>query len=202
LSHNTWQWSNEHTQLTLANPLLQGDFQFNNAAGVVAVVQTLQSTLPVSPAQISLGLTTTTLSGRLQSVMHQGHTWLLDIAHNPQSIRSLVTYLEQEKRPIHLVFSALGDKDVAQMLALLKDCVHAWWIAPLQAPRAATLAELKSAGEQVGLAQVTWCDSIADACCSAQLSAQQDDVLLDVLLVACGSFLTVEQVGDWLGVNL
>lgn len=197
LSQDTWQWSDGDTQITLANPILQGDFQFNNAAGVVAVVQALQSELPVSPEQMSLGLTKTTLLGRLQQVMHEGHAWLLDIAHNPQSIRSLVTYLEPEKRPIHLVFSALGDKDIAQMLALLKEVVDAWWIAPLDAPRAASLSQLQSATELAGLAQVTWCDTIADACLSAELSAKQEEVLF----VACGSFLTVEQVGRWLGAD-
>ena len=195
-SDASWQWSNHVDTLTLSNPLLQGDFQFNNAAGSVAVVQSLQAVLPVSQTQLSSGLTKTTLSGRLQTVMHEGHAWLLDIAHNPQSIQSLVTYLKTETRPVYLVFSALEDKDIVQMMQMLEPIVSQWWIAPLNAPRAADLSRLKRSAMSAGLTEISWCDNINDACTSAQFSAEEKDVLL----LACGSFLTIEQVGCWLGV--
>ncbi len=194
-SEELWTWGNQHTQWVLPKPTLLGEFQLRNAAGVLAVVSQLQPLLPVSLDAQMDGLRDVRLAGRLQRYLKVDKDWLIDIAHNPQSIQALVDYLSSLARSIRLVFSALEDKDITQMMLALKPVVTAWYIAPLHAPRGAGLPQLQSSAEQAGLSSVVWCDDIAMAC----ERAQHGDVA--ALRVACGSFLTIEQVGHWLGVS-
>jgi dihydrofolate synthase/folylpolyglutamate synthase len=194
-----WVWHDKVSGqlLDLPRPNLQGDFQLMNASGVIAVTQLLQEDLPVSRTQIAVGLTRSNLQGRLQRINKNGNTWLLDIAHNPQAVQSLLDYLKREHRKIHIIFSALEDKDIVRMMQLLNPLVARWWIAPLYAPRAASQLVLETSAQRAGLTHVTWCDSIDIACQSVQDVSRSEEILI----LACGSFVTVEQVGHWLGVD-
>lgn len=193
LDAQTWQWQGGGNTLTLPQPKLLGEFQLANVSGVLMLVQALQSRLPVTHAQLVQGLNTINLVGRLDYRQVQGATWLLDVAHNPQSIRALADYCATnlKDQSIVMVFSALSDKEIAPMVAQLSPYVQRWFVALLNSPRAACEEQLAQALSSVPAEQVVWCDSIAQACQQAQKQPTE------VLRLVTGSFVTVEQAMRW-----
>jgi dihydrofolate synthase/folylpolyglutamate synthase len=114
----------EGVQLALA-----GDHQRGNAALAVQAVSLLQ---PVSDEQVRAGLASARWPGRLERL----NGVLLDGAHNAEGARALAIYLDSLHKPVHLVFGALGDKDVAAMVdALAPRAAHAYLVKP-DSPRA------------------------------------------------------------------
>ncbi len=76
----------------LPAPKLAGEYQQQNAAGVLIVLKLLN--FPVSEAAIHKGLTTTTLAGRFQ-ILPGPITRILDVAHNPLGARKLAALLAE-----------------------------------------------------------------------------------------------------------
>ena len=65
-------------------PALRGEHQLHNAAGVLKVLQCLDTSLPVSAQALREGLLSVRLAGRFQVIPGEVMT-ILDVAHNPQS---------------------------------------------------------------------------------------------------------------------
>jgi len=64
---NRWCWGNtQHRFEDLPLPALPGDFQLNNAAGVLAVLAAVNTEFPVDMAAITQGLQSVSLPGRFQ----------------------------------------------------------------------------------------------------------------------------------------
>jgi dihydrofolate synthase/folylpolyglutamate synthase len=61
---------------------------------------------------------------------------LLDGAHNPEGARSLAHHLDTLKRPVHLVYGVLGDKDYRGMVDLLGSRAASMSLVPPSSPRA------------------------------------------------------------------
>ncbi|BBP43953.1 bifunctional tetrahydrofolate synthase/dihydrofolate synthase [Thiosulfativibrio zosterae] len=174
--------------LTLDNPSLSGEFQFQNAAGVVAVVQTLQAVLPVTPAQISQGLAQAKHPGRLQWLTIEGQEWLIDVAHNPQSSAVLGQYLASQTLHFDsVIFSALSDKDMLPMVKAIQPFASQWLIADLKVPRATSLENLQKLLKTAGVTEqaVRGFESIAQAVKAARLKSSR--------VLVWGSFITVAQ---------
>lgn len=192
---NAWYWVAEGVRLLLPQPALRGRFQLNNAAGVVALVRLLDQRLAVTLAAMQQGLQQVALSGRMQSCQCQGVPWLLDVAHNAQSVQALADELAAQGGQVIAVFSALADKDIADMLRRLSPWVSCWHLSVLDTERAASREQLIQAMHQAGVpsGSVYWHDQLADACLAAQQMAS------DQVRLACGSFVTVEGVLRWLG---
>ena len=177
------------SKLTLTNPSLSGEFQFQNAAGVVAVVQTLQSALPVTPAQISDGLAQAKHPGRLQWLTVEGQEWLIDVAHNPQSSAVLGQYLASQGLHFdRVIFSALSDKDMLPMVKAIQPFVSQWMIADLKVPRATSLENLQKLLKMAGVSEpdVRGFESIAEAVQVARVESSS-------AVLVWGSFITVAQ---------
>jgi dihydrofolate synthase/folylpolyglutamate synthase len=187
-----WAFCRHSDCIVLPKPVLLGDFQCDNAAGVLMLVHRMQSRLPVTLSQIVQGLQSTRLIGRLDYRYNGRARWLFDVAHNPQSVRALSDYLLKLQEPaLAVVFSALSDKDIRSMVRTLSPLVAHWFVAPLGVERAASHEQLLSAFSAVSAAQVTWCNSMTAACHAAQESNY-------ALRLVCGSFVTVEQGLTWL----
>ncbi len=195
IEKNDQAWSfltAESSQLSsyenLPRPALLGDFQYQNAAGAVAVIASLQQTFPVSQTAIALGLQQTQHPGRLQAVSIEQQTWWLDVAHNPQAANALADFLETQAQPMVAVFSALVDKDIQPMIRALSPYIRTWYIADLLEPRSASLQHLTDSLQQAGvLAQnIVKCATIKEAV----LTAKQ---VSPMPVLAWGSFLTVSQ---------
>ena len=120
---------------------LIGRHQADNMAVVLAVCDLLQERYPVPEAAIREGLAAVRWPGRLESfqVQRDGEErrFLLDGAHNPAGVASLVAALREDftYRKLLMVWGSMADKDLAGTLAQV-------------APLADTLILTRPAGER------------------------------------------------------
>ncbi|WP_321324111.1 folylpolyglutamate synthase/dihydrofolate synthase family protein [Thiomicrorhabdus sp.] len=172
-------------------PALHGDFQLQNASGVVGLLFKIQDQIPVTVEQIDSGLKKVKHPGRLDSKRINHQNWLIDVAHNPQSAMVLAGYLEkQTEQPKDriAIFSALNDKDMLPMVQAIVPYVKTWVIADLAIPRASDLTRLKSILISAGVDEVNITEYRSiDSAVQAVTIMPSCDVLV------WGSFFTVSQ---------
>jgi dihydrofolate synthase/folylpolyglutamate synthase len=110
--------ANTFPDVTLA---LRGRHQADNGAVAIRLLEELNALgIGVDGHAIRAGLEHTAWPARLERVDLQGTEILLDAAHNPAGARALATFLtEAGWTGATLVFGALEDKDVPDMLAAL-----------------------------------------------------------------------------------
>lgn len=113
---------------------LSGAHQKENAAAAVASIRA--AGLAVSESSISRGLAGVTWPARFQRVAGK---FLIDGAHNPHSARSLLATWRENFGDCKttVVFGALRDKEVAEMLAALSPLAAAFRFVPVANPRGA-----------------------------------------------------------------
>jgi dihydrofolate synthase/folylpolyglutamate synthase len=167
-------------------PALLGDFQLQNAAGVLAWLDE-QTDFEVSHDAIKTGLEQVKHPGRLQRLQLGQQAWLLDVAHNPQSAEQLAIWLAQDTtehrtKPL-AIFAALADKDIAGMIDPLAPHIAQWILLDLRPQDRALDPEIM----QQHLSDITT-SQIADSAKQAIELAQA--VAVDRVVVF-GSFLTV-----------
>lgn len=127
-----WCWSGGGRRLSLPRPAMPGDWQLQNAAAAIALLEALAGHWPGDPAHYASGLRQLRVPGRLQRIATAPEI-LLDVAHNPHAVRALRSWLERApERPTHVVFGALRDKDVAAMVDALAPLPTAWYLVGLE----------------------------------------------------------------------
>lgn len=175
-----------HSYETLPFPNLQGEFQIQNAAGVIALIQAGKHI--VTQRHIVDGLQNISHAGRLQSFEVNQNNWLADVAHNVQSMAVLAEYLEQQNFKGIAIFSVLDDKDYLNMIAKISAFVTVWYIADLSVPRASSLKSIKNMLLDSGVesSSIKSFMSIAEA---TEYALQQNN---ENVLVS-GSFFTVAE---------
>jgi dihydrofolate synthase/folylpolyglutamate synthase len=139
-----WAWAGRGRRYPgLAYPALRGANQLLNASGVLAAFEALRQRLPVTAQAIRNGLAMVELPGRFQIVPGEP-TLVLDVAHNPHSVAALTANLDAMGfyPTTHAVFGAMGDKDLAPMLAKIGPLVDRWYFTDLPTPRAASAQSL------------------------------------------------------------
>jgi len=201
-NNQAWQFLNlvsPDEPVTFAKPGLQGEFQIQNASGVIALLLKIKEKLEVTLEAMSDGLQKVEHAGRMQSLQVNDQAWLIDVAHNPQSAQALADYLNQQ--PVDdnrvAVFSALSDKDMLPMVKAITPFVKKWVIADLKIPRSTKLEELRKIllSAEVQENDVLEFESMAKAVNHVQQSKNQN-------VLVWGSFFTVSQVLNVLkGVN-
>ena len=140
-----WGWAGRGRRYAgLAYPALRGANQLMNASGVLAALTALRDRLPVTAQAVRNGLSVVELPGRFQIIPGQP-TLVLDVAHNPHSVAALAANLDAMGfyPCTHAVFGAMGDKDLAPMLARMGPLVDKWYFTDLPTPRAAASADLQ-----------------------------------------------------------
>ena len=180
------------TRAGLPVPSLAGRHQIQNAAGVMMVIHLLKDQLPISQGQIRSGLLSASLPGRFQ-IMQGEVTVIYDVAHNPAAAESLAQSMVEfnSGQSVHIVFSALRDKDLAGIVKPFCQLASAWFLAPLAAQRAAGIEQIEAVVKnQCPAAQVHHCDHIAQSLLQAKANAKPGDIIL-----VYGSFYTVAQAG-------
>lgn len=97
---------------------LVGAHQAANAALALRATRVLVP--DIAEQTIRNGLGQAWLPGRFEIVAHDPLI-VLDVAHNPEKMRALVTTLQQtcSWHHVHIIFGALGAKEVSAMLAIL-----------------------------------------------------------------------------------
>ncbi|MCG6870832.1 MAG: bifunctional tetrahydrofolate synthase/dihydrofolate synthase [Gammaproteobacteria bacterium] len=184
-----WDWrEGQNSYSGLPWPALRGARQLDNAAGALAVLARLAERLPAGGNAIRPGLLKMRLAGRFQVLPGQP-ACVLDVAHNPDAARALAEGLAAH--PVQgqtlAVFSALGDKDGAGMLSILKDAIDHWYVAPLGSSRGASRQQLQEWLAAAGLSsRAHLLNAPVQAFEAARTAAQAID-----RVVVFGSFETV-----------
>jgi dihydrofolate synthase / folylpolyglutamate synthase len=186
---NDWEWfSSAKNFKHLPEPALKGEHQYRNASAVIMATVQLTDRLPVNEQSIRQGLQNVQLPGRFQ-LLEGEIPVLLDVGHNPEAVSTLVEYLTQNfpNRRIHAIFSMMRDKDIAEVLRIMKPVVYDWFFAPLTNVRAATEALMREIFSQHGMNNVSFgYTGFIDAFEAAKKQAGKDDLLL-----VFGSFFLV-----------
>jgi len=174
---------------------LAGTHQKSNAALAATVVRLLAAVIPVSERELRDGLEATRWPGRFQVVRRGGRTVVLDGAHNPDGVRTLVSTLADEfpgRRPFAIV-GVLKDKEWREMLELLLPRVGKVVFTPVESDRSADPAELLShAAQMPGVAGSSAAKSLREAL--AQASGEP-------LLLVTGSLHFLGQAMELLGLE-
>lgn len=169
-----------NTARPLRIPALAGQHQCRNAAGVVALLQHPRSPLRVPDAAVDEGLEQVQLAGRLERRIDRGTIVWFDVAHNTEAAAVLAEVLAATPAPGRrlAVFSALADKPIETMVRPLVSSIDAWWIAPLQEPRAAGMDRIESALAEAGACSVTREADLFAAYNAAKAEAKEGDELI------------------------
>ncbi|MEI7834136.1 MAG: cyanophycin synthetase, partial [bacterium] len=176
----------------LTLPLL-GEHQLQNATVAVGLLECVAEAWPEQRgailAAIPAGLKSVNWPGRLQVVGGTPLT-LVDGAHDPAAIRALLAALGRHYPGYRrrYVLGFMGDKDWAQMLALLAPTAEEMIIARLDSPRTAEPEELAVAARALGV-QVRVVDNIPLGVALARLAAGEDE-----LVCVTGSLYAVGEV--------
>ena len=186
-----WDWLAPELQLKdLPEPAFKGEHQYRNAAAVLMAVTALRPVLPVDEAAIRHGLQYAQLNGRFQLISGEIPV-LLDVGHNPQAVKTLIDYL-REAFPavkVHAVFAMMRDKDIAGVLAVARNHVAEWYLAPLKNPRAASEELLKNYFQQQDIENVS--SGFADF--STAFNAARNSAQPGELILIFGSFFLVSE---------
>ncbi|TCS72936.1 dihydrofolate synthase/folylpolyglutamate synthase [Sulfuritortus calidifontis] len=173
----------------LPRPAMAGRHQFDNAAAAVAALDCLRARLPVGSAAMRQGLAEARQPGRFQQIGERPRR-ILDVAHNRQSARSLAENLRHlpDVGTVHAVFAMLGDKDIAAVVAELRDVIGHWHIAGLAVPRGADAETLGRVLQAAGLAYTQHADLAAAWRAACEAAGPADTI------AAFGSFYTVAEI--------
>ncbi|MGQ0592342.1 MAG: bifunctional tetrahydrofolate synthase/dihydrofolate synthase [Gammaproteobacteria bacterium] len=193
----SWSWASpDSAYRDLPAPGLTGDYQYQNAAGVLRALEVLGPDLPVPEAALREGLAAARLPGRFQIVTAGGLEYVLDVAHNPQAAEVLARTLRQHwSRPpapaeTHAIFGMLRDKDRQGFLAKIHGLVDHWHVTGLPGSRGTAASLLAREVAALGpRGSVTCYDSAEAALWGVQARARHGDRVL-----VTGSFLTVAGV--------
>ena len=194
-----WRFIGEHsTRNSLAMPAMRGDYQLANASAALAALDALREQLPVTQQAVRVGISNAVVRGRFQVLPGQPTT-ILDVAHNPHAARALAKNINQMGYApyTHAVFGAMADKDIGQVLRIMRDVVDHWYVCDLPSARAATAEQLRAILLDSGFVadqdhSVQIFDSVQSAL--AHLSASvPTQVSPNDRIIIFGSFVTVEQ---------
>ena len=184
-----WDYRDRDGRLdSLPEPGLTGVVQVDNAATALAALRALGPRLPLGRPAVERGLAQVRLAGRFQRLQDAGGVeWVLDVAHNEDSARTLAANLRRWSvagRTL-AVCGMLADKDVQQVAGLLGGVVDRWYAASTDGPRGLAAEELsaRAAGAGVTMAPA---GGVEAALAVAAAAARPGD-----RVVVFGSFHTV-----------
>jgi len=190
-----WQWSaGKVIRTALPRPALIGEHQYQNAAGVLKVVELLNSRLPVSQAYVRQGLMDVRVDGRCQ-IIPGDKTIILDVAHNPDSIQALAqivremikTNLTQNKATqVYALVGMMKDKALMESLTPMAKLVGHWSLVKAPIARAAEASDLAKIVDTFNPQSSECFDEISAGFLNMQSKALSGDILL-----VFGSFYTV-----------
>lgn len=181
---------------------LYGQHQGRNAALAIAAVESLigAGSIAIAGDVLAEGLGQVTSPGRLQLV-GADPTVIVDAAHNPHGVRSLVAALREafDFDEWGVVLGVLSDKDAAGIVAEITPlAAHVFATSP-DSERANDADAIADLVEAAGVS-VTVHPELADAAEEARLWAAASDrraVVIAGSVVLAGEALTLSTVEDW-----
>ena len=195
-----WQFlGRDAARHALPFPSLRGAYQLKNASAALAVLESLRDKLPVSQGHIKRGLVEVEWPGRMQ-VLPGRPTVVLDVAHNPHAARALQDALGSMGfyENTYAVFSMLKDKDIDQVIEIMKDRIDYWCVAGLEKTAGGRATSSEALAQMLALhgaaGRFSQHVDIAGAFAAARARAGQNDRIL-----VFGSFHTVADVLSTIG---
>ncbi|MET0081525.1 MAG: bifunctional tetrahydrofolate synthase/dihydrofolate synthase [Sedimenticola sp.] len=184
----TW-WSGTRNRHSLPQPYLRGRFQLQNASAVLMVLELLADRLPVDQRAVRAGLQSVRVAGRFE-ILDRDPLVVLDVAHNREAATGLASNLQDLfcSGDSCAVFAMLADKDLQQVVEIMRPRIDHWFCAPLPGPRSLGVKELAAGLMEAGVEEtaINRCDSLATAYREARSQAGPEG-----RVVVFGSFLTV-----------
>lgn len=183
-----WTWWSRRSRIErLPAPGLVGRHQRLNAAGALALVEEMQTLLPVPESALRAALPRLRLPGRLQ---RRGRL-LLDVAHNAEAAVVLAAHLAERYpgRRLRWLVGMLSDKPVKAIASVLRPHVEQAWTLGLPPPRGLSAEALAGQLSAAGVPALAGTDP-ADALRCA-LAAEPDP---EQPVLVCGSFLTIAAI--------
>jgi dihydrofolate synthase/folylpolyglutamate synthase len=202
-----WRWRHrDGATLDLPPLTLAAPVQYANAAAAIACLHALHVPLQRLAggqihgddfarcwiAAIAQGLREVTVPARLQQ-LGGDPALIVDVGHNPQAARALAEWLRtQPGGPVHAVYGALADKDVAGVIEALAGQIDHWHLAGLERDTARGLSASEVAAlllKQRPQARHHVYPDVASALAAAQQAAPEGGRIL-----AFGSFFVASAV--------
>lgn len=182
--HWSWQGVN-HSLPRLDRPQLAGEIQLQNAAGVLALLESAGFESLLDTDTVNSALASASLAGRMQSMAGR---WLLDVAHNPAAADALAAALATtgQGRAACTIIGMLDDKDVEAVVTPLNALTDHWIAVTADSPRAIPASELARRISNATDRPCWIAESFEQAIQHAEKSAAKNDLLL-----VTGSFYTV-----------
>jgi dihydrofolate synthase / folylpolyglutamate synthase len=148
-----WTDPRRESEIAALPLALRGVHQRVNAAVAWRLLEEVNSLgVAVDDRAIRAGLTGARWPGRLEAFDYRGVRVLIDAAHNPAGSRALASYLrEAEPGGVTLVFGAMRDKAVDEMLDALAPVARGVWCTTAPNPRAMPAAELAAMARARGM---------------------------------------------------
>ena len=199
IGRDTWDWKHAgKVYQGLPLPSINNNRQVENAAGVLMVLEAMADEFPVSRDTVNACLRDFRLAGRFQVIPGE-IPCILDVAHNRQAISALVENVK--KIPCvgetHVVIGMLKDKNHAAVFETLALIADHWYVADLQADRAASPAELAGVlGQYENPGNIKQFQTVHEA-----LAAAEAATLVGDRIIVTGSFVTVGSAIDYLKRN-
>lgn len=188
-----WRWREIGCELELPMPQLTAPVQLRNAAVAIAALRALPVDLPETA--FVEGVRDAQIAARLQRFVRDGVEIVVDVGHNPQAARALAAWLTASPvaGPTYAVFAALGDKDIAGVIAALEDRIDRWWLAGLAdaGPRGLSVDAFAERLAGTKAADGARCQEVADA-----LAAARREAAPGARILVFGSFHTAAAALD------
>jgi len=178
-----------NTSVTLVKEKYQGEIglegvhQKLNAAVAIKVIEAISDQFPVSNKMIKSGIKQAQIVARFEKINVGNKTVILDVAHNPAAVQTLVNTLSDSPMETVAIFSALADKNIDDMIELASSNIKHWFLVPLSAERSIKMEALE---DKFG-------DSQKTTVCPSMASAIEQALALKEIqrVVIFGSFYTV-----------
>lgn len=187
---DTWLWrANDIEHEALPRPVQYCDFQLQNGAGVLMVLEQIRANYPVSQEDIQDGFSNFHLAGRMQFVAGKVQK-IMDVAHNHQAASALVRALKLIPcmGKTHLLIGMLQDKDYRAVFEVFSEIADSWNVVTLSPNHRGADAERLVAE----LATLNIQDHVyAFENVEAALAVLDDTAKVGDRIVITGSFLTV-----------
>ena len=164
----------------LRTPLL-GDHQLTNAATAIAAVESLPERYAVSADAIARGMANVRWPARLEVLAANGHTLLVDGAHNPHSMARLVDAVRDNFsfNRVILIFGSLGGHSAEGMVdAIAALLPHAVVAVRSRHPRSAPSDAIAELFERRGLSVEFQSEDVGEGARRALELARDGDLVL------------------------
>ena len=167
---------------------LEGAHQRINAAVAIKAIEKLNYLFPVTNNMIVEGIRKAQIAARFQKIIIGDKTVILDVAHNPAAVETLVNTLLESPIETVAIFSALADKNIDDMIKLSSNSIKQWFLVPLSSERSIQLDALND----------KFADSQTTTVCTNMKSAINETLGLKNIkrIVIFGSFYTIADASE------